>query len=368
LELIAMTGVIVTMISSLVISTIIVALVLRLSHKKSWYDKIDERKIHTGTVPRLGGIGFALSFIIVASFVIFMTPKAHFGLRFIPVIIAMLLTLGYGIFDDFRPLAPRYKLFLQIAAALCVVIPGYNFSRLFYFDTGFWAKISWIWYLVALFWLVGLPNALNFIDGVDGLAGGVSALIALSYALIFTSFPETGTIVVLSVCLAFAIGGFLVFNMPFPRAKIFMGDGGSQFLGFILALLPLADMNPVSDLPLFYAAALLLIPIFDTVAAVWRRLRDGRRIDSPDKSHIHHKLMNLGFNARGIDGVIYGLQIAISTLVFVSVRLRGIPSLLVLGGAYLICILFFVALHYANRRVMNRRSSGMEPISNPSSP
>jgi UDP-GlcNAc:undecaprenyl-phosphate GlcNAc-1-phosphate transferase len=277
----------------------------------------------------------------------------------------MMLTLGYGTFDDFRPLAPRRKLLLQIVCALCIIISGYSFHRFFYFNIGFLTGVKWFWYPLSLFWVVGLPNALNFIDGNDGLAGGVSVLIALSYALIFASSGAAGMVVLLCVCLALSVGGFLVFNMPFPRAKLFMGDGGSQFLGFVLALLPLV---PGADLPLFYAAALLLIPIFDTVAAVWRRLRDGRRIDSPDRSHLHHKLMNLGFSARGIDGVIYGLQILISLLVFVSIRLRGIPSLLVLGGAYLIGILFFTVIHYANRHVVSRNRPDEEPLPDTSSP
>ncbi|MDR2404060.1 MAG: undecaprenyl/decaprenyl-phosphate alpha-N-acetylglucosaminyl 1-phosphate transferase [Spirochaetaceae bacterium] len=361
-----MIGIVIVVLSSFLLSVMIVGLVLRISHKKSWYDQIDERKIHTGAVPRLGGIGFALSFIISASFIIFFIPETHFDPRFVPVFIAMILTLVYGIFDDFRPLVPRYKLLLQIVSALCIMLPGYIFNRLFYFDIGFLAGMNWFWYLISLFWLVGLPNALNFIDGNDGLAGGVSVLIALSYALIFASFDAAGVVIILCVCLALSIGGFLVFNMPLPRAKIFMGDGGSQFLGFVLALLPLVHQDP-SALPLSYAAALLLIPILDTTAAVWRRIREGRRIASPDRSHIHHKLMNLGFSSRGVDGMIYGLQIGISFLVFVSTRLQGIPSLLVLCGAYLIGILFFTAIHYANRHVMSRNLPDTESLPNVSS-
>jgi UDP-GlcNAc:undecaprenyl-phosphate GlcNAc-1-phosphate transferase len=364
-----MAGIVVVVLSSFALSVLIVALVLRISHKKSWYDKIDERKIHTGPVPRLGGIGFALSFVISASLLIFVGSGLQVGLGFIPVLIAMVLTLTYGTIDDFRPLAPRYKLLLQIVCAFCIVLPGYTFSRFFYFDAAFPGGMKWVWTCISLFWLTGLPNALNFIDGNDGLAGGVSVLIALSYALIFASLNAGGAAIILCVCLALSVGGFLVFNMPFPRAKIFMGDGGSQFLGFVLALLPLVRGEQAGgELPLFYAAALLLIPIFDTVAAVWRRLRDGRRIDSPDRSHIHHKLMNLGLSSRGVDGVLYGLQIVISVLVVLSIRLRGIPSLLVLFGAYLIGILFFTAIHYVNRRKMDRKPPGTEPFPDTPSP
>jgi UDP-GlcNAc:undecaprenyl-phosphate GlcNAc-1-phosphate transferase len=345
-------------IGSFVFSVLAVALMLRVSHKKSWYDTIDERKIHSGDVPRLGGIGFAFPFIIAALAITLSAPESYLGIRFAPPLIAMCLVLGCGIFDDFRPLAPRIKLLLQIIAALCAILPDYTFQHLFFSGRGSW-PLGWIRYPLSFLWLVGLTNAMNFVDGVDGLAGGLAALITLTYALIFMSFSNTGSVILLCFCLAASIGGFLVFNMPIPRAKIFMGDGGSQFLGFVIAFLPLIDKgNTRSDLPLLYAAALLIIPIFDTTAAVWRRLRDGRRIDSPDKSHVHHKLMNLGLQARGVDAVLYSLQILLGGLVFVSLRLRGLPAAVTLGSAYLAGGAFFVALHFMNRAQAKRRKAG----------
>jgi UDP-GlcNAc:undecaprenyl-phosphate GlcNAc-1-phosphate transferase len=350
-----MRGVIIAILSSFVLSVITVALILRLSHKRSWYDKIDERKIHTGDVPRLGGVGFALAFIFIASVITFFARESYFGLRFLPVILAMFLTLAVGVIDDFRSLAPRHKLIIQIIAGLCVVIPDYTFHRLFLFSLGSLSELNWVRYPISLLWIVGLTNAVNFIDGVDGLAGGISALIAVSYAAIFASYANTGSATILCVCLVAVIGGFLVFNMPFPRARIFMGDGGAYFLGFLLAILPIIDKgNTRSDLPLPYAAALLLIPILDTVAAVWRRLREGRRIDSPDRSHLHHKLMNLGLNAWGVDGVLYGLQLLLGVLVFLSVKFQGALSLAILSGAYIIAIGFFCIIHYMNRAIMKR--------------
>jgi UDP-GlcNAc:undecaprenyl-phosphate GlcNAc-1-phosphate transferase len=132
-----------------------------------------------------------------------------------------------------------------------------------------------------------------------------------------------------------------------------MGDGGSQFLGFMLAFLPLIDnKNAGTSLPLSHAAVLLSIPIFDTISAIWRRIRDHRRIDSPDRMHIHHKLMNFGFGARGVDTVLYSLQIVLGILVFVSIWLQGALSLLVLGAAYAVSLGFFVVIHFANRRVL----------------
>jgi UDP-GlcNAc:undecaprenyl-phosphate GlcNAc-1-phosphate transferase len=270
----------------------------------------------------------------------------------------MILIFVSGVFDDFRPMAPRYKLLMQIIAASLVVLPGYTFHSILFANLG---ALNWLGYPLTYFWIVGLTNAVNLIDGVDGLSGGVSALAAVFFAVIF-SLTGGGPMVLICLCLGAALAGFLVFNMPFPRAKIFMGDGGAQFLGFVLALLPLinAGEEPVR-FPLLYAAALLAIPIFDTFAAIWRRLRDRRRIDAPDKLHIHHKLMNLGFNARGVDGILYALQIALGVLVCQSMRLRGVPSLIFLGVAYVVAVGFFIVIHFANLSAMSKREKPPAP-------
>ena len=346
-----MDSVIIIFSTSVVFSFLAVALMLRLSHKKAWYDHINERKIHSGDIPRLGGIGFALVFIITAALISFAGRKTDSGLRLFPCLGALVLTFVFGVRDDFKPLTSRNKLLIQSLAALCVIIPGYTFRRIVYLDAGILSDLRLLGYPLTFLWIVGLTNAINLIDGVDGLAGGLSALIVLCFGLIFFSFGETPTAVLFCASLFGVMLGFLAFNMPFPKAKIFMGDGGSQFLGFVLALLPLLEENNTpAALPVPYAAALLAIPIFDTIAAVWRRIRDGRRIDSPDMAHVHHKLMNLGLNARGVDGVLYALQIIIGILVYVSVRLQGRSSLWVLAAAYAVVIAFFSAVHFLNRK------------------
>lgn len=338
--------------ASFVLSAVFVSLILRLSHKHAWYDHIDERKIHTGSIPRLGGLGFASAFILTSLFIVFIHKDS---LRLLPIIAGMGLVLGAGIADDFKPLAPRPKLAIQIAAALCVIIPGYTFRRFLFMAPEVFFPV-WIQYPLTLLWIVGLTNAVNFIDGVDGLAGGVAFLSALFFARVFTVLTG-GPVVFLSLSLAAAVAGFLVFNAPIPGAKIFMGDGGSLFLGFTLAVLPLAGNGGQypAALPLLYSAALLLVPILDIVSAVWRRIRDGRRIDSPDQGHIHHKLLNLGFTAVTIDLTIWGLQIAVGLLVYLSVSLRGFLSLALLGAAYALAGAFFITVHFLNRQAIKRQ-------------
>jgi len=339
-------------------SCFLVALIIRLSHKNSWYDHINERKVHSGDIPRLGGIGFSLVFVIAACILVFLFRKEDAAFRFLPCLLGICIIVVSGVWDDFHHITPAYKFLTQTAAALCVVIPGYTFDRLFFFSENFLASLPWLKYAVTFLWIVGMTNAINLIDGIDALAGGVSTIIAVTFALIFSFYGATPAAELICIAMAGAVSGFLVFNAPVPKAKIFMGDGGSQFLGFTLALLPLLEENnTVAALPVLYAAALLIIPIFDTTAAVWRRIRDKQNIYAPDKAHIHHKLMNLGLSVRQIDAVLLGLQLVISVLVLVSVHFQGLLSLAVLGIAYLLALVFFSVIHFMNRGISSRPPS-----------
>jgi UDP-GlcNAc:undecaprenyl-phosphate GlcNAc-1-phosphate transferase len=349
-----MSGSLTTILISFLLSFLCVGLVLRVSHRNSWYDQVDDRKIHTGDVPRLGGIGFASAYILIALFITLFYPEFSPGIHFMAPIAALIIILVSGVIDDFHPLSPWIKLLTQGVCALCIILPGYTFLRPFFFGPGWLSSLGASRYFFTFIWIVGLANAMNFIDGVDGLAGGVSVLIALSYAGIFFLMTDTGPGILFCLSLAAVIAGFMIFNLPLPRARIFMGDGGSQFLGFSLASLPLITQNNSKDLPMFYAGALVLIPVYDTIAAIWRRIRDRRRIDSPDKSHIHHKLMNLGLNSKQVDLALYGVQIVLSVLVLLAVKFNGVLSLVFLGMAYLSCLGFFAAVHFMNRG-RNRR-------------
>jgi UDP-GlcNAc:undecaprenyl-phosphate GlcNAc-1-phosphate transferase len=352
-------------VASFLVSAAIVAQVLILANKKSWYDPIDDRKIHTGDVPRLGGIGFAVAFILISLGITVIIPLLQVQIipgvalhtPFLLPLIAMALIFVSGLVDDFKPMPPLSKLVVQFIAAFLVLFPGYTFRSLLFIDFGILGNLGWLRYPFTFLWIVGLTNAINLIDGVDGLAGGVSALGALFFALIFMFCAHNSAMALICFGLAASLGGFLVFNMPFPRAKIFMGDGGSQFLGFSLALLPLVHTYGISsyNFPLLYAAALLSIPIFDTFAAIVRRLRDGRRIDEPDRLHIHHKLLNMGFSARGVDGILWGLQVVLGVLVFVSMQFKGVRSLIFLGAAYVAVTGFFSAIHFVNRHTVRKK-------------
>jgi UDP-GlcNAc:undecaprenyl-phosphate GlcNAc-1-phosphate transferase len=343
---------------SLIVSASVVALTLFIARRKNWYDNIDERKIHQGNIPRLGGIGFAIAFLAVSIFMFIYFNFLPVNVFYIIVFAAMYIILQFGVIDDFKQLRPKVKFLVQCAAALAVVLSGFYYHRLFLVDFFGLKGLSWLGFPITFIFIVGITNAINIIDGVDGLAGGVSALIAVTYGIIYSTFFHDEAAVLLCIALAASIGGFLIFNLPIPKAKIFMGDGGSQFLGFTLAVLPIIHRgNTKLELPLPYVIALLIIPVFDTIAAIWRRVRDGRRIDSPDRLHIHHKLMNLGLKSRGIIGVLYSLQIVIGALVFFAIKTPGKISLLILLLAYLIGLSFFTAIHFMNKKALAKQEA-----------
>jgi UDP-GlcNAc:undecaprenyl-phosphate GlcNAc-1-phosphate transferase len=150
----------------------------------------------------------------------------------------------------------------------------------------------------------------------------------------------------LCLLVAVSVAGFLVFNLPLPRARIFMGDGGSQFLGYMLACLPLiTDRAGLATISMPYAAAVLLIPIFDTFAALWRRKREGRGFFDPDQFHLHHKLLLIGFSKRATLVVVMAFQFLISTFIALAGWTGGLISAVLVIAVYLMGILFFTVIH-----------------------
>lgn len=341
--------------SSFVLSLFAVMLLLKISRRMGWYDRTGPRKIHSGNIPRLGGMGFMFAFIVVLFFIV--GPRLDEGglpSRYFLLALGFALVVICGIRDDFKPVAPCYKFILQGCAALCVLLSGHVFDRFIWIDYfDFLSFPGWelFRYFFSFLWIVGMTNAVNFIDGVDGLAGGISLLAVLSFALISISLGANWVLLLSCASLAASLLGFLVLNVSFPRSKIFMGDGGAYFLGFALAVLPLIETgNAGTRLPVLYAVAILQIPILDTAAAILRRLREGRRIDSPDRSHTHHKLLYLGCSPYYIDAILFSLQICLSSLVYVAVQIPGYLSLVVLFLAYAIGLGFFTVLHVLNRQ------------------
>lgn len=346
--------------ATLLISALFVYLVLLFARRRALYDQIDERKVHTENTPRLGGIGFISAYMmVILALTLSGFWKDPVSLSFSLVLAAMVLILVFGIRDDLKPLRARYKLSIQLCAALLVVIAGYGFRRIGIPGITEPIQLGFLRYPLTILWIVGIINAINLIDGIDGLSGGLSLIILGSYAVIYTGIGHEQA-VILCVLLMAAIAGFLLFNFPAPRAKIFMGDTGSQFLGFFIAIIPFLESPQIlrSAVSLPYAAGLTLIPIFDTFAAIWRRTRDGRGIYEPDREHTHHKLLALGLRAIQIDGVLYGVQILSSACIVLAITIFPAWRLFLLLAAYSVVAAFFTLLHYAYTHKIKEKQVG----------
>jgi len=291
------------------INLLILPLVLRLAHRHKWYDRPDSRKIHTGLIPRMGGPGLFLSFVLAAVLAALALPRLAGGRLLEPRLAAlfggMAIVHLVGLYDDFKSLRVIWKFGLEVAAAVIITSGGYLIRSIAlpYLGT---IPLGPAAYPITVIWLVGIANAVNLIDGMDGLAGGIGAFAAAAMGAI-ALLQGSARGAVLAFALLGALLAFLLFN--FPPARIFMGDSGSLFLGFTLAALPLAGGIPRSAAlgSLIVPVTLLTVPILDTATAILRRLRHRRSIISPDKQHIHHKLLAMGLSERQILAVIYGM-------------------------------------------------------------
>ena len=337
------------------LNLVVIPTILRLAHRFKWYDLPDHRKIHTGLIPRLGGPGMYLSFLCVALLTPILvtlitggTVTVGYTLRFISLFLGVSLIQAIGLIDDFRPIKALLKFFLQLLAAIIVTAGGFlirsvTLPYLGSLGLGLFA------YPITVLWLVGISNAVNLIDGMDGLAGGISAFAALSMGIIALIQGSTVTSV-LCFALFGAILGFLVFN--FPPAKIFMGDSGSLFLGFCLAVFPLVGgISKVSAFgTLLVPVTLLTIPILDIGTSVIRRLRNKVSIIHPDKEHIHHKLLDMGLNQRQILWVLYGFSLYLSVVAITSVILPREINVYLIFVVWVGSLLGYGLLYYVNTR------------------
>lgn len=272
----------------------------------------DERRVHSKPIPRLGGLAIYMAFIV--SFVMFSKMETT---QMTGILVGASIIFFTGVIDDVRSLSAKIKMLLQIIAA-CVImavdirILGFGNP----FVDGGYIHLGWLSYPVTLFWIVGITNTVNLIDGLDGLAAGISAISAsvLVYVALLNGWTDTA---VLTAVIAGACIGFLPYN--FNPAQIFMGDGGSLLLGFILSTISVTGtLKSATALTIAVPVLALGVPIFDTTFAIVRRLIMKRPIMEADKGHLHHRLLTIGFDQKGA-----------------VMRLYSISVLLGVGGAFI---------------------------------
>lgn len=291
---------------ALLISFFTTPLAKKIAFKVGAIDQPKDRGVHTEPMPRMGGIaivlGFMITLLIITPFVPLLNWKQFFGVSAGALIIFVL-----GIFDDIYNLNAKLKLVFQIIAALLVTSAGIRIQFVSWpFLNNSLISLQDFATPLTVIWIVGVTNAVNLIDGLDGLAAGVSSIasICLMALSIHSGYPLA---LVLTATLAGSCLGFLPYN--FNPATIFMGDTGSTFLGFILAVTSILGLLKSYTVATIFIAVLVLgLPIFDTAFAIIRRFLNGKPIMEADRGHLHHRLMDKGYSQKQAVVTLYGIS------------------------------------------------------------
>ena len=297
----------------------------------------DERRVHKVAMPLMGGL--AMYIAVVVGMVLFL-PKDR---TFIGIFLGATLILISGIKDDIKGTTPKEKLVYQILAAGIAIWGGISIENItnpfVQGSAGF--ELSWISIPITIFWIVGITNTLNLIDGLDGLAGGVAFISSFSFMLVAIKMG-LGFIGILAALVAGACIGFLPYN--FNPAKIFMGDTGSLFLGYMLAVISIEGaLKSVATIAMIIPIIILGVPIFDTTFAIFRRILKGQSIMAADKSHLHHRLLEKGFSQKQTVLILYAISGVFGLFAVLVSKANSSQAV------WMSAILFVVAIFFAFR-------------------
>lgn len=300
-------------------------LVRKLAIRIGATDLPNARKVHKKIMPRMGGLAIYLAFIIG---MLIMWPDSSFTL---PLIIGSVIIILTGVLDDMYSLSPRVKMVAHFFAALVIVHSGISVEFINLPFNGI-LHLYWLSIPLTLLWIMGITNAINLIDGLDGLAVGVSSIVLLTIAGLSLTEGNLFVFTVSAILLGSTLG-FLPYN--FHPAKIFMGDTGSYFLGYVISVLALLGFKNVTLFSLVVPIIILAVPISDTLFAIIRRLVNRRPLTAPDKSHLHHCLLRYGFSQSQTVVLIYGMSamFALAAIVFSTSTLLG--SMIIIIGVML---------------------------------
>ncbi len=318
------------LLAAFLIAFLSMPLVIKIAYRIGAIDQPDHRKVHQHTMPRLGGMAIYLSFLVCMLLYIGTSGP------FIGLIIGASIIFIVGMLDDIYQLSPWVKLLGQCVAAVVAIYFGVVVEFL---TNPFNGLLSLGYFSIPLtfLWIVGVSNAINLIDGLDGLAGGVTAIAALTMGIVALIEGQV-PVAVTAFILAAGTAGFLPYN--FYPAKTFMGDGGSNFLGFVLACIAImGTAKSAALISLFIPIVILGIPIFDTFFAILRRINKQAPIFKPDKDHLHHRLMALGMSHRRSVFTIYLISAFFSTVAITLTFITEPRAMLTLGLLLLIIVL-----------------------------
>ncbi|MDN7241525.1 MraY family glycosyltransferase [Planococcus sp. N028] len=316
-----------TMVVAFIASIILTPLVKRIAFRLGAVDRPNFRKVHAKVMPRLGGLAIFGSFLI--GYFILRPSEPVFGSAeagIIPLDLAILigafLIIITGVLDDIYEITAKAKLLGQFLAASIITIGGG--LEISFINLPFGGELDFGYFSIplTLLWIIGITNAINLIDGLDGLATGVSSIALLTLSVMAFIMGDV-FVMSLTALLAASSLGFLFYN--FYPAKIFLGDTGALFLGFMISVFALMGFKNVTIVALIIPIIMLGVPISDTFFAIVRRLREKQPLAAADKSHLHHCLLNIGFSHSQTVLIIYGVAIlfGLAALLFSQATLWG---------------------------------------------
>ncbi|MEA4955200.1 MAG: MraY family glycosyltransferase [Pseudoflavonifractor sp.] len=312
----------------------------------------DGRRMHDHPIPRMGGLAIFFGFLLSTLLFVPMTPSLR-GMLLGGVIIVVL-----GIFDDIYALGAKLKLVVQIVVALIAVFSGNlitDLSNPNVFSANLYWHLGWLSVPITVLWIVAMTNAVNLIDGLDGLACGVSSISSLTLLVIALLVGEP-YVALLVAALAGGCLGFLPYNMN--PAKIFMGDTGSTFLGYVLAVISVQGLFKMYTLISFVVPFLLFgLPIFDTCFAFIRRIAHGQSPMHADRSHVHHRLIDMGLSQKQAVAVLYVITAILGLSAVVLTTSGAVKAMLLL---FAFCAAGAVALSVFKSNNDRRRSQEEE--------
>ncbi|MCY6369825.1 MraY family glycosyltransferase [Clostridium ganghwense] len=294
----------------------------------------DTRKIHKKPIPLLGGMAIYVSFLITMLLKDGKLAKSEIGI----LIGATIIVIG-GLIDDLRDIRPWQKLLFQVSAAVTLILFGIEISVItnpFPSDSLF-LKLGWLSIPITIFWVVGITNAINLIDGVDGLAAGVAFICSVTIFIIAVLNGRREA-ALLTAILSGAIFGFLPYN--YNPASIFMGDTGAQLLGFLLSAISL--MGTIKSATAFAIAVPILafgLPIYDTLFAMIRRKINGKPIMQADRGHLHHRLLDMGLSQRQVVLIMYLTSAVLGGISIIAMQISTIRSYFLLTIVVLVIVL-----------------------------
>ena len=321
--------VLMALLTALVISFLATPVVKTFAYKVGAIDvPKDARRMHKVPIPRLGGLAIFIGFMVSILLFVKITPEMK------SILLGAAIIVVLGVVDDIMALPAMLKFVVQIIAAAIPATHGVviqAFSNPNIFSKNLYWVLGWLSIPVTILWIVAITNAVNLIDGLDGLANGVSAISATTM-LVIALLASEGQVAIVLAALVGACVGFMPYNMN--PAKMFMGDTGATFLGYVLATMSIQGLFKYYAVISFVVPFLILgLPIFDTAFAFIRRIAHGQSPMHADRSHIHHRLIDMGLNQKQ----------AVATLYVISAIL-GLSAVVLTTGGEQKAMLLFAAL------------------------